>query len=369
MIKQHQNDIDFMQRALDLAEKGKGKVAPNPFVGCVIVKDGKILAEGYHKKFGGEHAEVVALKRLGFQARGATMYVTLEPCHHYGKTPPCVDAVIQSGIKRVVIALKDPNPKTNGKSIRKLKKAGIEVTTKVLEENARWQNRFFIKSIQTGMPYVIGKVAQSLNSKITTCKGKKGWITGKEARKYVQNLRQSVSAVLVGWRTVEIDDPQLNVRNKKHFQPRRIVLDPELKIKTSYQIFTKHGGDLFILTSQKCDLKKKEKLEKAGAQVLKIPSLKNGKLNLQSALRKLGTFGINSLLVEGGAGVFTQFAEQELVDEWQFLIAPRLITEQGLSAFCLNREIKLQPQELQIIGDDFLLIAHPEVDNYSDLTF
>lgn len=204
-----------MRLALKLAGKAAGQVSPNPMVGCVIVRKGKIISRGFHEKFGEAHAEINALKKINSKADGATMYVNLEPCHHFGKTPPCVDAVLASGVKRVVIAMQDPNPLTAGKSIKKLRASGIRVDVGVCEQEARFLNRFFIKYITKKMPYVIVKVAQSLDGKISNKPGKQFWLTGSRAKKHVQDLRSRVDAVLVGRGTVAIDDPQLSVRDKK----------------------------------------------------------------------------------------------------------------------------------------------------------
>ena len=331
------NDINFMHHALALAQKGAGQVSPNPLVGCVLVKNGKIIAEGFHKKFGGDHAEIVALKtlkskRAAADVKGATLYVTLEPCHHFGKTPPCVDAVIKSGVSRVVIAIPDPNPKTAGNSIAKMQRAGIAVRVGVCAKEARDMNRAFIKHITTGLPYVIVKVAQSQDGMISTQKGKQGWITGPEAKKYVQRLRRDVDAVLVGRGTAEIDNPRLTVRRAKAMQPRRVILDSDLNVSLQSKLFNTLGGQVVLICSDKTARVKIRRFEKAGIVVLPVKKKRAG-LDLHQSLKKLGQIGIASILVEGGAEVFTSFLKSKLADEWQIITAPKIVGIHGQPAF------------------------------------
>jgi diaminohydroxyphosphoribosylaminopyrimidine deaminase/5-amino-6-(5-phosphoribosylamino)uracil reductase len=349
-------DEFFMKRALALAKKGRGRVSPNPLVGCVIVRRGKIIAEGYHKKFGGLHAEIEALTKIQHRAKGATLYVTLEPCHHFGKTPPCVDAVIASGVTRVVVAMRDPNSLTYGKSLKKLRAARIMVTTGVLAAEAKELNRFFLKHITTGLPFVIAKVAQSLDGMITTKRGQQSWITGAAASQYVQNLRESVDAILVGRGTIAIDDPRLNVRRMRAPQPLRVVLDSKLALSPKAKIFSIPGGRILILTSNTADKNRARVLAKAGAEVVRLPHSK-GKLSLRAALKILGERGIASVLVEGGAEIFSSFARERLADEWQFLIAPRAVGSVGLPAFNKKSELRFKMLKIEQIGDDILVRA------------
>lgn len=320
-----------MRQALALARRGQGFVAPNPMVGCVIVKNQKTLAQGWHKKFGGAHAEVDALKKIKFQARGATLYVTLEPCHHHGKTPPCVDAVIGSGVKRVVMAMIDPNPKTQSQSLRKMRRAGIQVEVGLCADEAKELNRAFIKHIQTGLPYVIAKVAMSLDGKIAAAPGKQTRLTGTESFRFVQSLRSTVGAVLVGRRTIEVDDPQLTVRDAKKPQPCRVILDAQARLKTASQIFRSSGGKVIIVVNQKFY----EKALRRFSGLADVIGVKGNKkdLDLKSILRTLGRQGMNSLLVEGGGAVFTSFLASDLVDEWHILVAPKVLGEKGVKAF------------------------------------
>ncbi len=351
-------DQHFMQFALSLAKKGGRAVSPNPMVGCVIVKKNKIIATGFHKKFGGDHAEIVALKKLKFKAVGATLYVTLEPCAHFGKTPPCVDAVIKSKVARVVIAMCDPNPKTNGKSIRQLKKAKIKVNVGVCEKESRELNKIFVTNIIKKRPYVIAKVAQTLDGKITLQKGKQVWITGKESRAYVQNLRSQVDAVLVGRGTVQIDDPLLNVRDVKKPQPKRVILDSKLSLKSSARIFKSPGGPVVLVTTLVPTHPRVLKFRALDATVLCTAPKKSQKSDLRLVLSRLYALGIASVLIEGGAKVFQSFFDSGLVDEWQFIIAPKMSKNKGLPAFSDPKIYqKLTCQHQEFLGNDLLVQA------------
>jgi len=340
-----------------LAQKGAGRVSPNPLVGAVIVKAGKIVGKGYHKKYGSHHAEVNALKQAGSKAKGATLFVTLEPCSHFGKTPPCVDAVIKAGIKHVVLAMKDPNPLVNGRAIRKLKKNKIAVTTGVCEAEAKLINKSFIKSITEQKPFVIAKVGQSLDGMITTKKGQQGWITGEQARKYVQKMRATIDGIIIGDETVRIDDPQLNVRNSKKPQPYRVVLDPGLKIKTTNRMFTVHGGPVILICGLKETSKKVKEFRKKGVVVITgVPVVKK-KLKLSVVLEKLYEHNLHYLMVEGGAQVFQSFMKAKLVDEWHIIVAPRIVGDQGLPWMLKGDERKLKVHTVKSLGDDELFIC------------
>lgn len=353
-------DSQFMRRALGLAAKGLGRVAPNPMVGCVIVRGGRVIAEGWHKRFGGAHAEVEALKKLKSNAaRGSTMYVTLEPCHHFGKTPPCVDAVIASGIKRIVIAMRDPNPLTRGKSIRKMRAEGITVSLGVCGREAGELNRFFIKHVTTGLPYVIVKVAQSRDGKIASVPGVRTQITGLAATRYVQDLRRSVSAIMIGKDTIGIDDPLLNVRHKNAPQPLRVILDSRLQINSRAKIFHSPGGRVILVCGPNPAPRRVREFEAAGATVLPV-ALQKGRIGLRSALKKMGAVGISSVLVEGGAAVFTSFARAHLADEWHVITASHDIGKGGLAAFSLKSAPDLgRVSRREFLGQDALIVLKP----------
>lgn len=352
-------DSIFMQRALTLAARGSSFVSPNPMVGCVIVKNGKVISEGYHKKFGGEHAEVAALKKLKGQARGATLYVTLEPCHHVGKTPPCVQAVIAAGVKRVVIAMKDPNSLTAGKSIRKLKRAGIAVTVGVLKKAAHELNRAFCKWMQFKMPYVIVKIAQSLDGKIAPAKGQQEWLTGEVARKEVHKMRAAADAILVGRGTVITDDPQLTARvgKTKSHQPKRIILDSKLRISPKAKIFKTPGGEVLLFCTLPHEHAKVKAFNKLGIRIFCGPIDKQGGLVLDWVLSQLGVLGVARLLVEGGSQVFTRFLNQNLADEWIFHVAPKFLGPKAVPAFRVNKKMALFANfsESKPLGRDLML--------------
>ncbi len=298
-----------MNFALELAAKGIGAVEPNPAVGAVIVKDGHIIGRGWHRKFGGPHAEINALKSCKKSPRNATMYVTLEPCCHYGKTPPCTNAIINAGIKKVVAATKDPTKKVNGKGFEILKRAGIEIKTGICERGAEKLNAPFFKFAGTKRPWVIVKWAQS-NDGFIARNDKKRWITGTKSRRDAQRLRKRVQAILVGINTILEDDPLLTVRPNIERQPVRVVLDSKLKIpvdcrliktakKTSVCIFTTISG---------------RKIKQKGVEIVKVGKYKDG-VNLEAVLTELGKRDIQQLLVEGGEKVITSVLKQKLADE------------------------------------------------------
>ena len=349
-------DIEFMRLALQLAEKGRGAVSPNPMVGCVVVKNGKILATGYHKKIGGPHAEINALKKLKDKAKGATIYVTLEPCHHFGKTPPCVDALLRAGVKRVVIAMPDPNPLTAGQSIRKLKKMGVQLTVGVCRKEAATLNRGFIKFIRTGLPYVIVKVAQSQDGKIAARKGLRTQITGLESQNYVQALRQTVDAILVGRKTIVIDDPLLTVRDQTLPQPARVVLDSQLRTPFQSKLFKSNGGKVIVCTSQNVDPQKIKRYRDKKIQVLLCQTNKSGGLRWKDVFQKLANeSGVLSILVEGGGEVLQSLSQTQHIDEWHLLTAPQNLGEKGVSLKA-KPPLYLKPKRKMNFKKDVLLV-------------
>ncbi|MCD6129075.1 bifunctional diaminohydroxyphosphoribosylaminopyrimidine deaminase/5-amino-6-(5-phosphoribosylamino)uracil reductase RibD, partial [Candidatus Bipolaricaulota bacterium] len=269
---------EYMRRALELARLGEGYTRPNPLVGAVVVKDGEVIAEGYHARYGGPHAEMVALSRAGERARGADLYVNLEPCVHWGKTPPCVDRIIAAGIRRVILAARDPNPLVNGKGVDKLRSAGIEVVEGVLREEAEKLNEIFFHWVKTQRPFVALKLAMSLDGKIASRTGKSRWITGEEARKKVHELRRRYAAVLVGVNTVLTDDPQLTVREVEGPQPLRIVLDSRGRIPLSAKVLSGEAPTL-IATTQAMPEEIEHKLREKGAEVWRLPA-RDGKVDL-----------------------------------------------------------------------------------------
>jgi len=320
-------DQHCMRLALDLACKSDGQTSPNPVVGAVVVKSGEVVAKGYHKRAGLPHAEIIALNKAGSKARGADLYVNLEPCCHYGRTPPCTEAIIAAGIKRVVLGIRDPNRLVSGRGIRFLRKQGVEVVNGVLKRDCEKLNEPFIKYITTGRPWVILKSAFSLDGKIATRTGDSRWITGSKARDYVHRLRSRVDAVLVGAETVRVDDPQLTVRPKKKGMrnPARVIVAGKRSISISAKIFNNaHKERVIYATSSRLSLVQKKKLQKIGVEILLIKS-KRGQVDLPLLMDKLGKMEITSIMIEGGSEVSSNALKEKLVDKVIYFLAPKII--------------------------------------------
>ncbi len=316
-----------MRRALELAGKAVGRTSPNPMVGAVIVKNGRVIAEGYHKKAGRPHGEIEALRKAGKRSKGAQLFVNLEPCCHHGRTPPCTDAIIESGLREVYIGMRDPNPQVAGKGIRQLKRAGIAVHTGILKQECQRLNEVFVKYIQTGMPFVTLKSALSLDGKIATSTGESQWITGPEAREQVHRMRDRVDAVLVGAGTVLKDNPRLTTRLKKGTgcNPARVILDAKAEIPLKARVFHHAKRDRVIyITTNKAPYTRVRKLVKRGIEVHgfyansnHIPLIKLNKI--------LGEEGITSVLLEGGSGVNASALKDGIVDKAVLFLAPLII--------------------------------------------
>ena len=356
-------DDRMMDRCLKLARKGVGMVSPNPMVGCVIVRNGTVEGEGFHRKFGGPHAEIYALKRAGKKNKGATLYVSLEPCNHFGKTPPCTDAIIQAGISRVVIATKDPNPLVSGKGIRRLRTAGIQVKVGVLQTQAELLNEKFFKFMKTNLPFVSIKLAQTLDGRIADMTGRSKWITSQRARREVHRLRSEYDAVLVGAKTVLHDNPELTVRLVKGRNPVRVVVDGRLSLPVSQALFRTTAAPTWLLTSVQAvqaNIRKVQKLVQQGVRVLPVSS--TYRLDAESLLRLLAAEGVSSVLIEGGADTVDRFIEQNLADKLYLFIAPKILRG-GLDGFCsitpqlLTQSIKLTMTNVSLLGEDVLMEA------------
>ncbi|NLK93585.1 MAG: bifunctional diaminohydroxyphosphoribosylaminopyrimidine deaminase/5-amino-6-(5-phosphoribosylamino)uracil reductase RibD [Clostridiales bacterium] len=318
-------DTKYMKRALELAIKGQGKVLPNPMVGAVIVKEGRIIGEGYHKKCGDFHAEVDAFNNASEDVIGAEMYVTLEPCSHYGKTPPCADKIIEKGIKRVYIGMLDPNPLVLGKGVRKLINAGIEVDIGILEEECKRLNEVFIKNITLKTPFVIQKWAMSLDGKIATVSGESKWISGEESRKNSHKLRNEVCGIMVGIGTVLKDDPMLTCRVEHGKNPIRIVVDSSLRIPIESKIVeTSKSIRTIIATTDKAKAEKIKVLKNKNIEIIKCRD-KNGKVNLKELMDKLMELKIYSILLEGGSSLNYSALEEKIVDKIHVYIAPKIL--------------------------------------------
>jgi len=320
-------EAKYMERALELAKKGWGFVNPNPMVGAVIVKDGRIIGEGYHRYYGGDHAEVEAINSAKEPVEGSTIYVNLEPCCHYGKKPPCVEAIIAAGIKKVVISMLDPNPLVSGKGVEILRENGIEVITGVLEDKARKLNEIFVKYITTKIPFCLLKTAMSLDGKIATKFADSKWITNEEARAYVHYLRQGYSGIMVGINTIFVDNPQLTVRipGFKGKNPIRIIVDSKCRIPLdAFVVKDGKNTKTIIATTEKGDKERIKVLEEMGIEVIITPEAE-GKVDLKYLVKELGKKNIDSILLEGGGSLNYSAIKDGIVDKVNFFIAPKLI--------------------------------------------
>ncbi|NTV28495.1 MAG: bifunctional diaminohydroxyphosphoribosylaminopyrimidine deaminase/5-amino-6-(5-phosphoribosylamino)uracil reductase RibD [Candidatus Omnitrophica bacterium] len=359
------SDDKFMRRALVLAGRGRGKTSPNPMVGCVIVRGGRVVSEGWHRFCGGDHAEVMALRKAGARAKGATMYVTLEPCSHWGRTPPCVDAVLSAGIRKVVVAMVDPNAVNNGKSLRMLRKAGVEVVTGVGAEEAARLNQAFVKYMKTGMPFVVAKSAQTMDGKIATRSGDSHWITCEESRAFARRKRNAFDAILVGVGTVLSDDPRLDAPDSRI---RKVVLDSRLRTPANARLLkNSEPGQVIIATTHRAPASARKRLEMAGALVLLYPK-RSGRVDMKWLLRELAREGITSVLIEGGASVIGSALKAGLVDCWHVYIAPKVVGDERAKASVAGLDVArvaLAPEfkivSLQRTGKDvFIELCLPE---------
>ncbi|GIX46819.1 MAG: riboflavin biosynthesis protein RibD [Candidatus Tectimicrobiota bacterium] len=366
----YEQDVTYMRRALALAVRGTGWVSPNPLVGCVIVRGGEIVGEGYHQRFGGPHAEVYALQQAGERARGADLYVNLEPCCHQGKTPPCVEAIVQAGVRRVVVALRDPNPLVNGGGLARLQAAGIAVTLGVCAEEARRLNEAFVKYITTRRPFVILKSAITLDGKIATRTGASRWITGEAARLEAHRLRHAADALMVGIGTVLADDPQLTTRlpDTRGVNPLRVIVDSRLRLPLAAQVAQVSAERrTLVATTAAATVEKQQQLQAQGVEVVRLPADATGRVDLDALLDHLGSRGLASLLVEGGATLSAALLRRRLVDKVLFFVAPKLIGGDGLSAIgpcgveTLAQALPLRDLRARQVGADLLLEAYVDV--------
>lgn len=321
-------DESYIKLTIEIAKKGVGKVSPNPLVGCVIIKEERIIGAGYHEKFGGNHAEVNAINSARENLEGATLYINLEPCSHHGKTPPCVDKIIEKKFKRVVIGTLDMNPLISGAGVKKLKSAGIEVKVGVLEKECVELNNFFFKYITKKIPYVTLKAAQTIDGKIADEVGNSKWISSTTSRRHVHSLRAKYDAVLVGSGTVRKDDPNLTVRLTEGRNPKRVILDSKLELSLNHKIFTGNADKNLIIVTSKKNLDRKRKIKKIvslGAKIIFVKENSDGKINLKSALRELAKNEISSLIVEGGSEIYTSFIKENLYDKIILFISPKIL--------------------------------------------
>ena len=366
-----ETDIHFMSLALDLAEKGRGSVSPNPMVGAVIVRDGEIVGKGYHQKAGTSHAEIIALEEAGDRARGATIYINMEPCCHYGKTPPCSDAIIESGISRVVASMTDINPLVNGCGFANLHMKNVETIVGILEERANKLNEAYIKFIQTKIPFVTLKLATTLDSKIAAPDGKSKWITGPEARKRVHALRSWSDAVMIGSGTLLADDPLLTVRDAEGSNPVRVIVDSNLKIPENANVLKDTavnselaGNKVIIAATRNIDREKLSRLNALGAHVWEFDSA-DGLVPLSQLFAKLGENNVTSVLCEGGSTLASSLLKEKLVDKIIFNVAPKLLgcgfdAVKDLNIDNLDSAICLKKIDVETLGDDIVITGYPE---------
>lgn len=353
----------FMRLAIDEARKGVGRTAPNPAVGAVIVKAGRIIARGHHRKAGTPHAEVVAIQAAKGRTRGADLYTTLEPCNHFGRTPPCSQAILDAGIRRVVCGSADPNPMVDGKGIARLRRAGVQVVTGVLKDEADALNRPFFKWMKTQKPFVTLKAAITLDGKLASATGDSRWVTGEAARQRVHELRDRADAILVGAGTVEKDDPQLTTRIPGGRDAVRVIVDSTLRLSPRAKVFTqKSQAKTIVATVQNADSPRALRLAEAGVEVWNVPA-KGDRVDLKSLLRQLGEAGLVHIFVEGGAEIFASFLQQKLADELLLFIAPKIIGASGISwagdlgVTQMAKALKLQTTRVERVGEDILLTA------------
>jgi diaminohydroxyphosphoribosylaminopyrimidine deaminase/5-amino-6-(5-phosphoribosylamino)uracil reductase len=359
-----EQDIHYMHRALELARRGLYSTDPNPRVGCVIVHDGRIVGEGWHQRAGEPHAEVHALREAGAEAPGSTVYVTLEPCSHTGRTPPCVRTLIEAGVRHVVYAIGDPNPLVNGRGAAALREAGIETTCDVLAAEARALNPGFFKRMQCALPWVRVKLAASLDGRTALANGESRWITGREARADAQRYRARSSVVLSGSGTVLADDPALNVRlDDATRQPMRVVLDSSLRVPPSSRMFDREGPAAVFTAST--DALRRAQLVRRGVRVESLPCAPQGGLDLPSVLRRLAQLQANEVWVEAGPRLAGALLHADLVDELIVYLAPSLLgpTARALAELpqisSLDTRLQLKFTEVTTIGTDLRLTAVP----------
>lgn len=357
------SDDAYMQRALELAARGLGRTSPNPAVGAVIVRGRRIIGEGFHRRAGRPHAEIEALRSLKGAAKGATLYVNLEPCSHHGRTPPCADAVIQAGIQRVVIGTPDPNPLVAGRGVRRLRRAGIQVKTGVLRQVCERLNEDFSIFIRTGRPMVTLKLAASLDGRIATAVGDSRWISGPSSRRLVHELRNRADAVLVGAETVRSDDPQLTCRIRGGRDPVRVVLDSRLSISPQTRICTQASKAPTLIATTQAGAKRRRLFERPNVEVLPLAAAK-GRVPLAALLQELAQRGLKHVLIEGGGQVAAAALDERLVDKILFFYGPILLGGDGramIGTLGITRVAaghKLHTVQVSQRGDDVVVSAY-----------
>jgi diaminohydroxyphosphoribosylaminopyrimidine deaminase/5-amino-6-(5-phosphoribosylamino)uracil reductase len=361
------NDNEYMQMALTLAGKGCGRVSPNPMVGAVVVNADRVVGQGYHQYVGGPHAEVNAIDDAGDAARNATLYVTLEPCNHFGRTPPCTQKILGAGINRVVVAMQDPNPDVAGGGNAFLVSRGVDLVCGVEEDAARRLNESFIKFVRTGKPFVILKIASTLDGRIATRTGDARWVTGEAARAYVHQLRHAVDAIMVGVGTVEVDDPQLTTRleNGRGVDPVRVVLDTSLRMSEKARMLHQASkAPTWVVCGSDAPLAAKERLRAEGAMIVQTP-LRGERIDLDALMEQLAKRSVTSLLIEGGAQVAGAALRAGVVDKVVFFYAPKIYGGDDGVPICSGRGMDLMRESLAVshieldrMGDDIMVSGY-----------
>ncbi len=363
-------DEKYMRLALQLARKGLGKTSPNPMVGAVVVRRGEIVGKGYHHRAGGPHAEILALSQAGGKARGATLYLNLEPCDHFGRTPPCTRAILESGIKRVVAGMRDPNPLVSGKGIARLRRAGVEVSLGVLQKECEELNAAFRKYITSRTPFIILKSAMSLDGKIATRSGDSHWISGETSRGLVHRLRSMSDAVMVGIGTVLKDDPLLNVRltgRKINRHPLRVVVDSRLRLPFHSRIVrTAREFPTVAVTTRSAPPAKIKRLAKLGVEAVVLRSDRENRVSLKALLRELGRRGVLTVLLEGGPTLHASALQEKIVDRFLIFLAPKIIGGEkapgmigGTGAHRMRDARPLKILSIRRLGSDLLIEGEP----------
>ncbi len=356
-----------MRRALDLAERGNGYVNPNPLVGAVLVKNGEVVGEGYHTAYGAPHAEVEALRDAGEEATRATMYVTLEPCTHHGKTPPCSEAIIEAGVREVFVATRDPNPKVSGGGAGRLEEAGLDVHLGLLDQEANQQNEIFFHYVRTGRPFVLLKLAMTADGRIATRTGDSKWITSEESRRRVHELRARYSAVAVGRTTLLSDDPRLTVRDAEGPDGVRFIFTTDLDVPSNLKVFNSESdAPTVFVTGEAVTDSRRDTFREAGADVWVFPG-GDGEVDPQHFLKKAGREGYDSLLLEGGGELAWSFLSDGLIDKVNFFYAPKVVGGRnavpgvgGKGAERMKDAVDLEDVQVERVGSDLCLIAYPK---------
>ncbi len=362
-------DEKFMRAALRLAKRGLGRTSPNPAVGAVIVRDGQIVAKGYHRRAGEDHAEIVALKAIGGEARGGdTLYVTLEPCNHHGKTPPCTAAIRLSGLRRVVVGMADPNPKVTGGGCRDLERAGIEVTLGVLEEECRRLNEAFVKYVTTGRPFVLAKLALTLDGWIATSTGHSRWISNQQSRRFVHRLRDKTDGVMVGVGTVVTDDPMLTTRigPRRGKDPVRVIVDTHLRIPEEAKVLKlASNAATLVVVGMDVAPQRFERITNPGVSIVQAPT-KQGRIDLPALMDMLGKMRLTSLMVEGGSTLIGSLIRDRLIDKFHIFIAPKILggsdgiaMASGSGPLRMDDCLRLKEIAVRRLGDDVLISGYP----------